>query len=290
LTVQPGVIGAARLAGRRRLLAVAVPLFGLALVVMALVPTAASRAAQGEPWPEGQPFAGAMWTEASSANPLMCSVTVISNWLAITAKHCGMNDIRLELDVVSASDPGVSPGVKQVVQNKDLDVEALFLKENTGLPVAPLGDMVGQGGFTAWGYGSNRSNQATRHLTRAGFEVPQLCPVSGGTPDLLASAGELCWQMTAQSSVCVGDSGGPIIQGQQIVAMVTTVLRNSPAAPVDCGDVKLGQALTVRQMQPWLNDMLKQASGAPGGDRSGAAPPASPHAAGPTRSGEPGAA
>lgn len=240
--------------GRRRkgLLAIIGSLLALSWIAIGLAPSPSSQAAQGQKWLTSVPYAGVLKTKTGQ-----CSVTVVSEFLAITAKHCGRVDPKLKLDVSAASAPGRDHTVKSISVNRDLDVEALFLRDRTGLSVTPLSRSVARDWFYAWGYGADWSNKLTNHLTRADFNLPQLCP-----DRLMADRGRLCWQTTAKNSVCSGDSGGPVTQHGHIIAMITggDATDTRPNGTADCSTVFLGQALPVEQMQPWLDEMIKEAN------------------------------
>jgi Trypsin len=230
---------------RRRLLALAASLLTAVLVAL-LGPLSTSQAAQGQKWQQGVPWAGIMKT-----NKGKCSVTVVSEFLAIAAKHCGAVNPQLKLDVASWATRGHNYNVKKIVANRNLDVEAIFLRNRTGLSTIPLRDSVARDWFYAWGYGKNWSNVKTEYLTRAEFSLPQLC-----LSDLRAAWGSLCWQTDAKNSVCRGDSGGPITQDGAIVGMIV----GGRMAKGNCSTVNLGFALTVNDMQPWLNQMIADAN------------------------------
>ncbi|MBV9025148.1 MAG: trypsin-like serine protease [Streptomycetaceae bacterium] len=226
------------------LLTVTSVLAALATLVFGLQQT--SQAAQGQRWQGGVPWAGVLKT-----NMGLCSVTVISEFLAITAKHCGTVNPQLKLNVPSWSTKGHYYTVKKIEVNRNLDVEALFLRNRTGLSVTPHRELVARDWFYAWGYGLDWSNHVTNHLTRADFNFPMRCS------DTLIAAGKgsLCWETTAKDSVCIGDSGGPITQHGEIIAMMTNGdYRN------DCSTVSAGGALTVREMQPWLDQMINDSN------------------------------
>jgi len=235
---------------RRKLSAMAGAVLALTLLTTGLAPRSESQAAQGQKWLLGVPWAGIIHTNSGT-----CSVTVVSEFLAITAKHCGTVNPVLKLDISAASTPGHTYDVKEIVPNRDLDVEAIYLRDRTGLSVTPLGDTVARDWFYAWGYGSDWSGNVDYHLTRADFNLPQTCLLNP------QENGDLCWQTDAKNSVCAGDSGGPITQNNAIVGMLTTVLSTtSSEQPLDCSTIVSSQALTVKQMQPWLNQMIADAN------------------------------
>jgi Trypsin len=242
----------------RRGLPVAVggALLALVLVVVGL-PKPASEAAQGQPWHSGVPWAGVLRTSSG-----WCSVTVVSEFLAITAKHCGTAIQWLKLDVASAKEPGHDYRVKEVIPNPDLDVEAIVLRDRSGLTVTPLRATVERTWFYAWGYGADRSNEDQEHLTRADFNQLQPCPANAAP-----GMGSLCWPTEANNSVCSGDTGGPLIQNGAIIGMQVTAFATSPlpGGGPDCSTVETGRALTVQDMQPWLNQMIDNANPLPGG-------------------------
>ena len=241
-------------AGWRKLLTVAGLVAGLVLAVVGFAPRPVSQAAQGLEYPIDEPFTGVLWTSDKE-----CSVTVVSEWLVLTAKHCGTSLPRLRINVASALDSSGNREVGQIVQHPSLDIEAIYLKQATGLVVTPLGTSITQDPFNAWGYGLDRSNRETQFLTRAEFYSPRPCPTDGPDPLLLASGGDLCWETTELNSVCTGDSGGPVTQNGKIIGVLTAGLRDDPSAAFDCADVVIAQAVSVAQMQPWLDKVIADA-------------------------------
>jgi hypothetical protein len=237
---------------RNGLPAIVGSLLALALIMLAGAPHPASRAAQGQKWLLGVPWAGTVGTEGG-----WCSVTVVSEFLAITAKHCGSGISQVVLDTAALPTNKSPIGVKEVVQNRDLDVEALVLRDRSGLSVTPLAASVARDWFYVWGYGRDWSNNSTNHLTRADFNLPQQCPSHS-----FSDGGSLCWQTDAKNSVCTGDSGGPITQNGAIIGMFTAFNWTStrPGEQVNCSATNLGQGLTVQEMQPWLDQMISYAS------------------------------
>jgi hypothetical protein len=224
----------------------------LTCVTMALAPQPAGQAAQGQKWLTGVPYAGVLTT-----NRDQCSVTVVSEFLAITSEHCGTENPVLKLNMSALSTPGHEHAVKSFTAHPSLDVQAIFLRDRSGLTVTPLRASVARDWFYTWGYGLDWSNKRLDHLTRSDFSLPQLCPSLTN-----ANQGTLCWQTTATNSLCSGDSGAPVTQNGAIIAMTTTVIVTSkpPDGSVDCSAVFLGQALTVQEMQPWLDQMILDAN------------------------------
>ncbi len=172
----------------------------------------------------------------------------------ITAKHCGYVSPKLKLGVLSADEPRHDYAVNTIYENPTLDVEALFLRQRSGLSVLPLRETVDHNWFYAWGYGQDWSGNPTRHLTRADFNAPEQCPANYNP----AVDGALCWQTTARNSICYGDSGGPVTQNHAIIGVVVRVIMTTLG---DCRTTFRVQALGIRQMQPWLNQMIKDAGG-----------------------------
>jgi hypothetical protein len=243
------------------------------LVVMGLAPLPRSHAATGEKQTDGVAFAGFLRVN----NNGVCTVTVVSHWLAITAKHCGTVNPFLKLDVASGFTPGHDYAIKKIVQNPQLDVEAIFLTESTDLPVSLVSSDIAYLAFNVWGYGSDVSNTSDLQLRDAHFGVTKTC---SGTSDSGAS-GELCWPTDAQNSVCFGDSGGPVTVDGVIIGMVT----GGDSSSQDCGTVIAGRALTVRQMQPWLDEMAREAE--PSGSRNDGPPVSGSRNDGPPVAGSP---
>ena len=237
----------------RGLAAVAAALLALPLAMVGF-PAPASQAAQGQQWQTGVPWAGVLQTDQSGGQRV-CSVTVVEEWLAITAKHCGAVNPKLKLNVPSRSTPGHDYAVRRIVPNRDLDVQAIYLKDRTGLAVTPLRASVDPGWFYGWGYGTDLSSNDPERLARADFDVHQECPAD----TTAGGRGDLCWPTTATASVCSGDSGGPVIQNGAIIGMITTGF-NRPPGSTGCGSVFAAAALTVKAMQPWLDQMINDAN------------------------------
>lgn len=238
-----------RFRGRRGFLAITASVLALTGISIGIAPRPSSQAAQGQKWLTGVHYAGVLTTNSGQ-----CTVTVITEFLAITAKHCGTVNPVLKLNISAVSTPGNEHAVKSIVVHRDLDVEAIILRDRTGLPLAPVGGSVTQGVFYTWGYGQDRSNNLTNHLTRAEFSQPLTC-----ADELNGPQGSLCWQTTATNSVCNGDSGGPVTQNGVIIGMMTTAIRLDDPAVKDCSTISVGQALTVQEMQPWLDQMILDA-------------------------------
>lgn len=227
-------------------LAIVAALVALALIVVGS-PQPVSQAAQGQRWLTGVHWAGFMKTNTGE-----CTVTVVSDLMVISPAHCGSVNPRLQLNLSALSTPGREHAVKEIWRHPTLDVQAIFLRDRTKLAVTPLRGEVYRDWFYVWGYGLDWSNNPTGHLTRADFNLPQVCP-----PSLPENKGDFCWETTAQNSVCTGDSGAPITQNGAIIGMQTGV--QADAGELDCNTVSLGQALPVEQMQPWLDNMIKEA-------------------------------
>jgi hypothetical protein len=81
------------------------------------------------------------------------------------------------------------------------------------------------------------------------------CPTGLGTDQ-----GDFCFATTSSNSLCSGDSGAPITQGDKIVAMATAVKRSDPSAPFDCADVVAGQAIALPKVAGWLHDRSCEAA------------------------------
>lgn len=231
----------------RRPAAVAGALLALTLVMVGL-PRQASQAVQGQQRLQGVPWAGALKTDSG-----MCSVTVVDEWLAITAKHCGSANPSLKLNVSSVSIPGRGYAIKTIMPHPDLDVQAIFLRNHTGLPVTPLRESVRRDPFYAWGYGEDRSGAGGGQLARAEFNVPQEeCQAD--------SRANVCWAATATNCICNGDSGGPVTENGAIIGMLITGFTRTMAPTSDCGKVYEIGALTIQSMQPWLGEMIQDAN------------------------------
>jgi Trypsin len=249
-------LGGTGTARRRRLLAALCAVSALLLLVTVGSVTQQSQAATGMEWDVGETFVGVMTTDATR-----CTVTVVSRWMAITAKHCGTSNPQLKLAVtgVNDSDPTHVYRVRRIVQHPSLDVEALYLEQPTtftttmrfgeGTEYTPGAPVEG------FGYGLDRRNADLAHLEMAEFRTQTTCPSS-----MDRSGGDFCFDTTYQESFCSGDSGGPLIQGDVIVGMATSVLRNNPSGPMNCEDVKLIQGLAMSKIVGWVNDRNSEAS------------------------------
>jgi hypothetical protein len=230
--------------------------FVAAAVVLALIGVwtavrPVSHAVQGQRSATGMPFAG--WLQSGTN---WCSVTIVSEFMAITAEHCRVTGAALRLGVSTLSTAGHVYPVKEFRSHPTLDVQAIFLRDRSGLTVTQMQERVDQGVFFAWGFGRDVSNNRTRHLTRAEFSRSQLCP-----QELPADGGSMCWDTTRRNSVCTGDSGGPVTQNGAIIAMMTSVVHSD--GPRDCSTVAMVQAITIQQMQPWLSQMIDDANPIP---------------------------
>jgi hypothetical protein len=233
-------------------LAIVAAVVALGLILVGTVHPA-GHAAQGQKWPTGVPFAG--WLPADFDG---CTVTVVSEFMAITQKFCANGNATLALDIAELSTLTHSRVVKEFRSHPTLDVKAIFLRERTGLTVTPMRDRVEpRDAFYGWGYGVDRSNTSTEHLTRAEFHHAGSC-----APHLPAEQGEMCWETTEENTVCVGDLGGPVTQNGAIVAMMTAI--EDDVFRTDCSTVTGVQAITIRQMQPWLDEMIDEANPFPG--------------------------
>jgi hypothetical protein len=254
ITVDLPVFGRAGAARRRRLLAVAGAVLALLVATVALTPRPDSRAATGIAWTNAETFVGVLTTPTA-----MCTVTVVSKWMVITAKHCDTSNSVLKLAVTEVSTPGNVYGVRRVVPHPTLDLQALYLEQATAFtPTRRWGDGAEytKGAFGAWGFGLDRRNADLAHLEMAVFAsvLPQ-CPSV-----LDASGGDFCFETTYMESLCSGDSGGPVTQGDRIVAMATTVLRNNPSGPMNCEDVKVAQAINMAKIAGWVHDRNDEAT------------------------------
>jgi V8-like Glu-specific endopeptidase len=212
-----------------------------------------SHAATGDQWPNGEPFTGYLQTDGFGGG---CTVTVVSQFLAITAKHCSPVNAELKLNLATVTEPGHVYAVTGYSSNPDLDVQAIFLRDRSGLDVTPLTAALTPDPAFLWGYGMDTSDNFTGHLTRASFHAPLLC--DNNDSRLSASSGELCWQPSSQGSVCFGDSGGPVMQNGKIIGMMTTIVW--PTGSTDCGKTMMVQAISVRQMQAWLIEMIDKSN------------------------------
>ena len=255
LTVPGGVDGGPK--GARRLR----PLAGVVLLTLALVglaPHPASRAATGTVQDSSPIYVGAFTTDGQR-----CTATLVKPWMAITAKHCGTSNPELKVGVtsISDSDPGKVYAVSKIVQHPDLDLEALYLTWS-----APWDDGFvswGDGSeydpasgvpIRAWGFGVDRRNVSSELLEMAEFAKTDPCP-SG----LDSTEGDFCFNTTYSESLCSGDSGGPITQGDKIVAMATTV-KTSSSPPLNCENVVAAQAIALPTVAGWLSDRSCEAA------------------------------
>ena len=244
---------------RRGLLATA----GAAVLILAavgLAPNSASRAATGTE-PDSSPvYVGFLTTDENR-----CTATVVRPWMAVTAKHCGTQGLELKIGVTLASDsdPDKKYEVVKVVPHGTLDIEALYLNRNRS---APWDEFVAWGDgseydpesgepLQAWGFGADRNNVVNDSLIVA--EFPKTIPCPSG---LAGDQGDFCLEADSLNSLCVGDSGGPITQGDNIVGIATAVKRKDPSAPFSCEDVVAVQAISVPKIAGWLHDRSCEAA------------------------------
>jgi hypothetical protein len=251
--VDGGLKGARRL---RPLAGVAVLL--LALVTVGLAPHLASQAATGTVQGSSPIYVGEF-----TAGESVCTATLVKPWMAITAKHCGASNPVLKIGVTSVSDsnPDKVYGVRKIVQHPKLDLQALYLTRS-----APWDDFVSWGDgseydpasgvpIRAWGFGQDRQGAFSGKLAMAEFATTVSCP-NGLTSD----HGDFCVPATDSASICNGDSGGPITQGDKIVAMTSAVGTTPPSAPSKCDNVAVAQAIAIPKVAGWLGDRSCEAA------------------------------
>jgi Trypsin len=242
---------------RRQTLLAAVAVLALVLVAIGLAPHPSSRAATGAPQTAGQVFVGSLVVGNGG-----CTATLVRPWMAITAKHCGGGSVVLRLGNVKQldSDPAKEYAVTKIVPYGSMDVEALYLggsapwdnslKWGDGFGYDPAG-----GPFRAWGFGANVSDQTTGQLTMAEFTNTVPCPRATS-----AAAGNFCFPSSSSNSVCTGDSGAPITQGNNIVAMATSAYVPNSGAPVSCATAAGGVAIPLTKIAGWLHDRSCEAA------------------------------
>jgi hypothetical protein len=239
------------------------PLTAVAAVVLMLVavgfaPHPVGRAAVGTV-PDSIPvFVGVLTTDET-----LCTVTLVRPWMAITPKHCGTSNPLLKVGVASRNEDSLDNRyeVRKIVQHPTLDVQMLYLYRTT-----PWNTLVswGKGSeydpasgepLRVWGFGLDRHNTLTDGLRMAAFPGNAPCP-----SDLASDGGDFCFNTTSLDSVCSGDSGAPVTQGDKIVAMATAVKRSDPSRPFDCADVVAGQAISLQKIEGWLLDHVCEAA------------------------------
>ena len=157
-----------------------------------------------------------------------CSGVVIARRAVVTAAHCGRG-----MRVLSG---GRSYGIAHVSRSAVLDDgrrvevrgDAAILHLSSPLPAAIAAAPVGEGSgdsFTIAGYGTTderwrgsfgRLHEA--HLVNAGDNV-LVDPTRSGN---------------ISASACFGDSGGPVLRGNELVGIITRAAHPSPR--IACGD------------------------------------------------------
>jgi hypothetical protein len=106
----------------------------------------------------------------------------------------------------------------------------------------------------AWGFGYDRHNALNGHLEMAEFAKTAPCP-----RELTSDGGGFCFNTTDSMNLCAGDSGGPVTQGDRIVAMATTGV-TSPGKAFSCADVVSAQAIALPAVAGWLSDRSCEAA------------------------------
>lgn len=231
------------------------------VVVLAIAaaggPVASSPAATGTRVGSGVHWAGVMIARSSS-NPgaiTGCTVTVVSQYVAITAAHCGTYKAHLKVNTARQdASHGDVVTIAQIVRHPTLDVQALLFSRATGLPVIERSTAMHSGSFSVWGYGYNAQNVLNPELTRADFPEMSLC---GQTPPV--QMGDLCWRMSdpATNGACGGDSGAPVTQDGRLIAMMTGGAGPKlPDGRSDCSKPGVVRAVSILSIQSWLDEML----------------------------------
>jgi V8-like Glu-specific endopeptidase len=230
----------------------------LLLATMALAILLASGVAQaiinGEPdrGPKAHPYVGAYVAKVGGKLLPVCSGTLISPRVFLTAGHCTQFEIRKDRPAYVSFDPTYKPGASKLIKGTPYlhpncnvegcpryDVGVVVLKEPVrkatygALPKAGLVDTLKEGQrLTAVGYGANRFDLVSKPPLQ-----PQpvfLYDRYRATVRLLntrdPNVGKMFVKTTGVSLIkgkgegsCFGDSGGPLFVGdQQTIVGVTS--------------------------------------------------------------------
>ena len=204
-------------------------LLALCAAVAAVLATAAVAITNGEPDGDRHPYAGALVVDGRPA----CSAALVSPTVAVTAAHCvaGLASPRVALTFDSQLDPaswslvaGTAHADPQFGTSKsDLhDLAVVVLDEPAPVEPAALpavGASAGAAATTAVGYGYyGRAKGAYLYDGVRRLATAQVKKVGAST-------------LIVDGGVCFGDSGGPHLVGDVVVAVTSTGTKscNGPA-------------------------------------------------------------
>lgn len=238
-----------RAAGAFLALVVIVGLTGLAATAVPRSEAATgTRVGHGEPW-VGMLVARPSWLSSGVA---ACTVVAVSQYVALSAAHCGYTNVHVKLNATRFESEGMVVKVTKGIRHPTMDVEALFFARPTGLPVMERSSAFHQGNFSVWGYGMDARNVLNVDLTRADFEKMTRC-VSPETGT------DICWEVgnPAGNGVCRGDSGAPVTQDGRLIGIQSGVV--GPALPngrPDCARVEQVHAVSIGSVSEWVDQMI----------------------------------
>jgi hypothetical protein len=253
-------------------------------------PSASAAIVGGSDASQGQfPFMAFVLYAESSTSYLVCSGTVVSPNVVLTAGHCGVDEstgVLLDpskFSVVTGSADWTNSAVRQVSPvsrvivdpaydrvMRTSDAALLVLATPTTAPsvrLAGSGDLnletAGTGGVIA-GWGETVSGSGTVPYTLQWAVTVVQSPAYCGT--LLASfdAGKQLCAVNypyGDTGTCNGDSGGPLIAadaaGQPVEIGITSL------GPLDCNTVSGDIFTSVAPVTPWINQQIAAAEPSP---------------------------
>ena len=224
----------------------------LLATVLGLVPLSAQAVVQGQVTRDPQGLRASVVRIESSAGEI-CSGTLIGQDIVLTAAHCVMHKVGYSVVVTDPSfrqrrirvtaasmHPEFVPGTTPEDQ-PGIDLAMLKLAQPVGAgyrPLDPRGGAIGTGdGVDIAGYGvvaENKRSTArtlrTAHLVSIGsLQVANRVTVVTDARRMAETAG---------AGACLGDSGGPILRGGQMVGVVSWssgAMRQDRRARTACG-------------------------------------------------------
>lgn len=224
------------------------------LVGLSAFPAGRSTAATGVRVGHGEPWVGMLVARPAwaSSGVAACTVVAVSQYVALSAAHCGYSNVHVKLDASRFESAGQVVRVTKGIQHPTLDVEALFLARPTGLPVLERTSSIHQGTFSVWGYGMDSRNLLNLELTRADFEGMARCGEENIDTDV-------CWNLSDSTvnGICNGDSGGPITQDGRLIGILSGGAGpNLPDGRHDCSRVVRAYAVSIAAISAWVDQMV----------------------------------